>query len=109
MSSRMNWYGDKLKAKIERVSKTAMDSVMADCVMEAKGLVHVKTSTLQGSIQMRPTKNVNGTLVGVWGSFNVKYAVYQELPIFKGSKPYLRPSANKYYPELKKRIKAGVN
>jgi hypothetical protein len=105
MPSKFNWYGDKVKAKVERETRAAMDSILADCVNEAKGLVHVKTSTLQGGIQMRPTKNIDGVLTGLWGVWDVRYAVYQELPIFKGSKPYLRPSADKHYPKLAAEIK----
>lgn len=100
----LEWYGEELETKYEERVKKAMDSVMVDCVRNGKRLVHVKTATLQGSIEMRDTKKFGNELIGYWGSFDVNYAIYQELPIFKGSKPYLRPSMDKYYPELAGRI-----
>jgi hypothetical protein len=75
----LEWHGDVVKAKLLKATAVAMDRVMADCVDSAKHLCPVKTTTLQRSIQMRPTKKEGKGLVGYWGSFNLKYAIYHEL------------------------------
>jgi hypothetical protein len=130
----LKWYGDKVKADVLKAARWGMDSVMADCVVSAKGKVPVKTTILQGSIQMRPTVETGGQLTGYWGSFAVKYARWVEegtgphviLPktkkslFWKGAdhpvrmvfhpgtraRPYLIPSAEQHYPSLPLRIRA---
>jgi hypothetical protein len=83
----LKWYGDKVKADVLRAARWGMDSVMADCVVSAKGKVPVKTTILQGSIQMRPTVETGGQLTGYWGSFSVKYARWVE----EGTRPHFPP------------------
>tara|TARA_Y100000310_G_scaffold204664_1_gene204897 strand:- start:212 stop:547 length:336 start_codon:yes stop_codon:yes gene_type:complete len=101
------WNGPKISNKIVDVVKLAMDDTMAKCVVTAKAKVPVRTGTLQGSIQMRETRIEGQVLTGLWGSFNVKYAIYVEMGTGRMSaQPYLRPAADQHYPELTKRIKA---
>jgi len=97
--------GQQLQDKVETAVKKAMNETTGLCVQSAMGLVHVKTATLQGSIQAKDTeKDDDGMLVARWGSFNVNYAYWQEvLPPPRG-KPYLRPSADIEYPKLGARI-----
>lgn len=103
------WRGKQVKAKVIRATKKGIDSVTTDCVKMAKGLVHVRFSILQGSIEMRPAKQIGNKIYGLFGSWSVRYAIYQELEIFRGSKPYLRPAADAYFPQLRKRIKGYLN
>lgn len=105
----VNWRGDQVQNKVLLAAGRAVNSILADCVKEAKG-VHppqVRTGTFQGSIQMREAK-VFGltTVVGFWGSFSVNYAIFLE----KGTcyiEEYmpLRRSADRYYPELPDRMR----
>ncbi len=132
--TRLEWYGDRVTAAVVRATRFGMDSVMASCVSTAKSMVPRKTSVLQGSIQMRPTMISGVDLVGYWGSFGVKYALWVEqgtrphviLPKTRQalywpgadhpvrmvyhpgtkSRPYLIPAAQQHYPSLALRIKA---
>jgi predicted flavoprotein YhiN len=100
-----NWRGDQIVDEMLERTAEAMDKVMARCVVTAKTLVNVRTGTLQGSIQMRETIMAQGgELIGLWGSFSVKYAAAQEFG--RNGRPYLRPAADRHYPELDDLIKA---
>ena len=81
----LKWNGEEIKRKMIEAAKCGVDATTAACVRKAKGKVQVKTSTLQGSIQMRPAKVQGDDVVGLWGSFNVNYAIYVE----KGTKPHV--------------------
>lgn len=128
----VNWRGPEVDAKVRYATRWGMDSVMSDCVSTAKSLVPVKTTILQGSIQMRPAVDLGDRIVGYWGSYAVKYARWVEegtgphviLPRNKKalfwpgadhpvrmvnhpgtrSRPYLVPSALMHYPSLGLRI-----
>jgi HK97 gp10 family phage protein len=108
---RLNWKGDELKKKMDRVVPWAINSIMADCVREAKQ-VHpwkVRTGTLQGGIQMRVAELIGSAWVGLWGVWGVLYAIFQELGTVKmRANPFLRPAADKLYPKLKEKIKEGM-
>lgn len=131
--STVEWRGDDVREKLLGVTKRAMDALMADCVDMAKHLCPVSTATLQRSIQMRPTVAEGRKLVGYWGSFTVRYALYVELGTgphdilpkskralyWKGAehpvpmvhhpgthaRPFLRPTADTIYPGLPSYIK----
>lgn len=78
--SAIEWRGDEVREKLLRITMRAMDRIMSDCVVIAKELAPTDTTFLQGSIQMRPTVlQGKRALVGYWGSFNCKYAIYQEM------------------------------
>ena len=88
----LKWNGEAIIKKTLDKTRLAMDRIMAKCIKEAKGDVPVKTSTLQGSIRMKPTRLQGNDLVGEWGSYNVKYAIYIET----GTDPYvIRPKTAK--------------
>ncbi len=129
----LEWNGETVKRNTIRAAKWGIDATMAACVRKAKGRVAVKTSTLQGSIQMRSAKMQGRAVVGLWGSFNVNYALAVEEgtrphvirpvnakalwwpgldhPVMSvnhpGTKarPYLIPAADSEYPKLAGRIK----
>lgn len=75
----VEWHGPEVTEKVIAGTMRAMDRVMADCVSAAKELAPVRTAALQRSIQMRPTRRDGGALVGQWGSFQIGYAIYQEM------------------------------
>jgi hypothetical protein len=132
--SDFTWKGDEIVRATRAAVKFGIDSVMADCVMTAKSLVPVKTTILQGSIQMRPAVDEGDKVTGYWGSFAVKYARWVEegtgphviMPKTKkalfwpgadhpvrtvnhpGTKPhpFLIPAAEMHYPSLALRIRA---
>lgn len=132
--SELHWNGEKITRNVREAIHWGIDNVMADCVTTAKSLVRVKTSILQGSIQMRPAEDFGERITGYWGSFAVVYAIFIEmgtgphviLPRHKkalywpgadhpvrmvyhpGNKayPYLLPAANAHYPSLALRVQA---
>lgn len=82
---------------------------MGECILQAKGLVHVDTATLQGSIRLETARAEGNGARGQWGSFDVGYAIFQELlPPSRGGKAYLRPSADANYPHLAGHIRAAL-
>ena len=84
----LEWNGDNVKRNMVRAALWGVDATMAACVRKAKGRVAVRTSTLQGSIQMRSARVSGDDVVGLWGSFNVDYALVVE----EGSRPHvIRP------------------
>lgn len=83
---RLEWRGDGVFKAVLDATKRAMDSVLADCVVQAKQDVPRKTSILQGSIQMRPAHEERPHYpVGYFGSWSVKYAAAVEF----GTAPHL--------------------
>jgi len=133
----LNWKGDELKKKMDRVIPWAINSILADCVREAKTRVPKKTTTLQGSIQMRTARRIGSNWIGIWGTFNCKYAIFVEKgtpphiiePVTKKAlywegashpvkrvyhpgtqpQPFLIPSADRHFPRLKSKIKEGMS
>jgi HK97 gp10 family phage protein len=107
----VTWNGEELKKKKDKAVEWAMKVIMADCVRDAKVQppMPVKTATLQGSIQMRNPEKIDGKWVGLWGSWNVLYAVFQEIgTIFMKGKFFLRRAADKNYPRFAGKIKEGM-
>lgn len=108
MSSKLTWHGDAIKQRLQEAQRLAIDETTASCVGPAKDRVRVKTRILQGSIQFRPATREGSRTVGRWGSFDVNYALWQEITTFAhaGHQPYLRPAAEEEYPKLAARVKA---
>jgi len=132
--STLRWYGKELGEKILRACAKGIDNITADCVRDAKANVPKVTTMLQGSIQMRPAVMKGHNVAGLWGSFNCAYVLTVELgspphiirprnkkalywpgadhpvklvhhPGTKG-KPFLRPAADRLYPQLPARIRS---
>ena len=105
--ARFQWFGaDRLK-DMERATRQALEEVAGDAVDEAKRRVRVRTGTLQGSLMFQPVFARGRQLVIQWGSFDVNYALWQEIGTSQMSaQPYLRPGADKAYPKLGKRIRS---
>lgn len=103
----VDWNGEQVKRKAVTASRKGIDETMSKCVIVAKGRVRVKTATLQGSLRMEPAVVLGQRIKGTWGSFDVNYALWQEIGTSRMSgQPYLRPAADAEYPQLKARIKA---
>jgi hypothetical protein len=104
-----SWHGDDIKRDVERASIRGVDQTMAKCVTSAKGRVRVKTATLQGSLRFQPAVSFGVGVRGTWGSFDVNYALWQEIgTAVMSAQPYLRPAADAEYPQLKRRIQANL-
>lgn len=104
-----SWRGDEIVRDVNRASVRAIDQTLAKCVIIAKGKVRVKTATLQGSIRFEPAVSFGQGARGSWGSFDVNYALWQEIGTsVMSAQPYLRPAADAEYPQLKHRIQANL-
>lgn len=103
----VDWNGAAVKRAVEKAARLAIDETTASCVEPAKDRVRVKTRILQGSIQFRPAQKDGNKIVGLWGSFDVNYALWQEIITFThvGHQPYLRPAAEIEYPKLAARVR----
>jgi hypothetical protein len=102
----LDWRGKQVKAHMHEAARLAIDETTASCVGPAKDRVHVKTRILQGSIQFRPAEQKGNRITGLWGSFDVNYAFWQEVLPEPRGRAYLRPAADQEYPKLWERIKA---
>ena len=103
------WKGDLVVMKAQRAAILGIDQTMAACVTMAKELVRFRTGALQGSLRMEPAKRSGGGIKGTWGSFDINYAIWQEIGTsVMTAKPYLRPSADFEYGRLESRIRANM-
>lgn len=79
MSVNLDWRGDEVKAKLERATIIGINRTMARSVRHAKKHVPRQTGTLARSIKIRPAKKGRNVIRGLWGSFDVLYALYVEI------------------------------
>jgi len=107
--SGLSWRGPLVAARVRHAQIAGINKTMGECIVSAKGLVHVDTATLQGSIRLEGARAEGAGARGQWGSFDVNYALWQEvLPPSRGGKAYLRPSADQHYPSLAGHIRAAL-
>jgi hypothetical protein len=108
MSARITWTDDQVLRQVSDALKAGIDETTHSCVPVAQSLVRVRYGILRGSIQARAATYIPGRgWVGRWGSFDVNYALAQEVISFShaGWQPYLRPAADREYPRLVPRIR----
>lgn len=117
----LKWRGKEVREKVIAAVKAGVDETMAAAVIEAKQNHEFKNRTvvLEGSIGIaQPAKEEAGIVTGIWGSQDVAYALRIEFG-FKGADsrgrvydqrayPFLRPSADKNYPDLPRRIRENL-
>ena len=130
----LKWFGKKVTKKMRAAQITGVNATMAACVTGAKRNHpwNNRTGVLEGSIDIAQpaAAHSGGGVRGVWGSKDVVYALMQELggvirPVrakalmFQAddgsfvvtqkvtipARPALRPSADREYPKLAKRIR----
>jgi hypothetical protein len=121
----INWRGTEVADKVIAASALAIDQTTAAAVNQAKQHHQFanQSGTLEGSLQMRPAElQGGGELVGLWGSFDVDYALWMELEPGdqvvidgetvtreeSGGHPFLRPAGDAEYPNLHPRIRANL-
>ena len=92
----IKWNGLAVVAGTRRAANVAVREVAQECVDMAKTIVNVDTGRLRDSLKVGRVHSDGFTNGIEWGSFDVDYAIYQEL-IWK---PYLRPSADALYHKL---------
>ena len=103
------WFGDKVKRKVRRAAKDAINETMAEAVLHAKrnhpGWKN-RTGTAEGSIRIIEFAHREGSrTVGLWGSIGVNYMIWLELK--HGSA--LRSAGDATYSNFKDRIRAAMS
>jgi HK97 gp10 family phage protein len=109
--ARTTWNAGAVEDHIRDAVRRAIDETTAACVARAKSNHPWKnrTGTLEGSIQMRPAQAGPEGIRGEWGSYNVRYALFQEIGTSRmRARPYLRPAAQIEYPRLPDRIRRNL-
>lgn len=107
----LKWYGDKVKRKVRKAAKDAIDETMGKAVRHAKrhrnhpGWKN-RTGTAEGSIRIIEFAHREGSrTVGLWGSIGVNYMIWLELK--HGSA--LRSAGDATYSNLADRIRAAMS
>ena len=130
MTTNVNWNGDQVKAALLRASRFGIDETTTECVKDAKVNVPRWTTALQGSIRIQPAEVDGNVVSGLWGSWDINYALAVETGnrgligpndlggeldpnrgdllrrVNSGNKNFLRNAADLEYPQLSGRIKA---
>lgn len=125
----LDWYGERVKARLRDAQKAGIDTTMAACVLHAKanhgpgahGAQRFETQT--GNLErntriVEAAKETASGASGLWGVTDTVYARRIELG-FQGKDargrvidqrayPFLIPAANAEYPKLAKRIKRAL-
>lgn len=77
----VDWYGDKIKAKMNRAMAIGVNRTMAEAVLSAKEnhAFTNRTTTAEKSIRIQtPAKDMQGMITGIWGSVSTKYFKFLE-------------------------------
>lgn len=93
---KISWHGVAVLEDVHQAMIAGIKEVGDNCVAMAKDLVNVDTGRLQESIEAHEPEVRDDVVSMEWGSFDVYYAIWQEL----NWKPYLRPAADACYPNL---------
>ncbi|MDD5302028.1 MAG: hypothetical protein PHS14_02880 [Elusimicrobia bacterium] len=102
---KVDWYGDRIKAKLVRSSVQGVNRTMAQAVGQSKAQHpwQNRTTTLEKGIRIVKSAVYNSAVVsGMWGVANVLYGKYLEA---SDKWTWLRPAALVTYPRLKANIK----
>lgn len=99
-----SWHGDEIAARIERATRAAIDETTAEAAEDAKGSHwwQVGHGQLGGEIKSEPAERVGREVVGKFGTTQRRgfYGLFLERRT-----PFLRPAADRAFPELRKRIR----
>lgn len=136
-SKSLVWKGKAITERMRAAQVAGVNGTMGDCVVEAKNS-HAwqnRSGVLEGGIDIVDYAHEDaGGVTGTWGVRDVRYALIHELggtivatkakalaiPQPDGSvrfvksvtippRPYLRPAADKKYPNLPQRIRAAFD
>ena len=103
---RLDWKGDQIKDRLLNAARQGIDETMAAGVNTAKPLTPWVTGTLRRSIKIRPARIEGDRAIGLWGSFDVNYAIYVETGTRgRPGVNMLRRAADQEYPKLPDRIR----
>ena len=79
----IDWQGDQVRSAFAESAREAIDETMGLCVTDAQKNVPYRTGTLQRSIKPSKAKIAEDEVYGVWGSFDVVYALVVETGAYK--------------------------
>lgn len=104
MTFKLKWRGKAVTDKLTRCSIQGINATMTEAVIEAKGNHpwQNRTGTLERSISITvPARRTFNAVVGQWGTKGVRYGLFLEL---KKQFMWLRPAADRTYPNLARNI-----
>lgn len=100
MAFKLDWHGKDISDKARRAAIRGVNKTTVKAVNVAKPTTPYITGTYRRSLQARQAKARGNRVVGVWGSFDVNYALNVEM-----RHNVLRNAADIAYRELAKNIK----
>ena len=107
------WRGKQVDDLVVKASKFGINKVMENASIHARNNHpwRNRTGILEGSI--RPViraREQGNSIVGLWGSVDVRYAIFMELgTMFHPPFPFLRPASDAHYPTLQRLIREAYN
>ena len=100
MGFSLDWHGKAVNTKVERACVLGINKTTTRAVKEAKITAPYVTGTYARSLSARNAVVRGKKIAGLWGSFDVDYALNVEM-----RHNTLRNAADKLYPQLSKNIK----
>ena len=94
----------RLIRRTREAARLGINETLAIAVQIAVPLTPFLWGFLRRSIRFQPAQVQGDRIVGKWGSFDIIYALRQEL-FHKTKKHYLKKAADKAYPTLTARIR----
>ena len=103
------WFGDEIRAELERATKEGLEKVGEDFVREAEPLTPVDKGELRRSTRADKVKKERDSLSIEMGSFDVDHALFIErgTASVEGQMMYQK-SADKTWPKLDDKIKDSI-
>ena len=98
------WRGKQVDDLMVKAAKFGVDKIIEDASIHARNNHpwRNRSGILEGSI--RPViraREQGNMIVGLWGSVDVRYAIFLELGTMRHPPfPFLRPAADVHYPRL---------
>ena len=100
------WFGDEIKAELERAAKEGLEKVGKDFVKTADPLTPVDEGELKRSTKAEKVKKERNSLSIEMGSFDVDHALHVERGTARtDGKFFYQQAADKTWPKLPDRIK----
>ena len=105
---KFDWNGGEVRRKVVRAAARGINATMGECVEDAQSNTPWITGNLRRSIKIQElAREVNGRIVGLWGSADVDYALYVETGTRgRPGRNMLRGAAAAKYPGLGRNIKS---
>ena len=99
--------GDEVSGAVRKAIREGLVQTASECVRKAVPRAPIQYGVLRRSIRFAPPEDTPTGVSVFWGSFDVEYALAQE--VGTGKRPgkfFLASSADEEYPKIKERIRS---